>query len=150
MNFEYKTKDPYTLLKPKRHSLRCHDFMVHALPLRMCTNVVDFRVMRRLCRREWNWQWNWRCMNHIHGIYDNGPHDHGVWRLTLTVYSLETLFIGNIEISDISGCLHRNRELIVAHDGLKVACKLVWDAGEDVVSYELKIKLNSLSVIWNL
>ena len=45
-----------TLLKPKRHSLRCHVFMVHVLLLRMCTNVVDFRVMRRLCRREWNWQ----------------------------------------------------------------------------------------------
>ena len=24
--------------------------------LRMHTNVVDFRVMRGLCRREWNWQ----------------------------------------------------------------------------------------------
>ena len=41
-----------SLLKPKRHSLRCHDFVVHALLLRMHTNVVDFRVMRRLCRRE--------------------------------------------------------------------------------------------------
>ena len=62
----------YTLLKPKRHSLCCHGFVVHALLLRMHTNVVDFRVMRRLCHREWNWQWNWRCVNHIHGIYDNG------------------------------------------------------------------------------
>ena len=34
-----------TLLKPKRHSLRCHDFVVHALLLRMHTNVVDFRVI---------------------------------------------------------------------------------------------------------
>ena len=40
-----------TLLKPKRHSLRCHDFMVHALLLRICTNVVYFRVMRRLPSR---------------------------------------------------------------------------------------------------
>ena len=31
--------------------------MVHALLLRMHTNVVYFRVMRRLCRREWNWLW---------------------------------------------------------------------------------------------
>ena len=31
-------------------------FTRDALPLRMHTNVVDFRVMRRLCRREWNWQ----------------------------------------------------------------------------------------------
>ena len=23
----------------------------------------------------------------IHGIHDNGPRDHGVWRLTLTAYS---------------------------------------------------------------
>ena len=52
-----------TLLKPKRHLLRCHDVMAHALLLRMCTNVVYFRVMRRLCRREWNWLWNWRCVN---------------------------------------------------------------------------------------
>ena len=22
----------------------------------------------------------------IHGIHDNGPRDHGVWRLTLTAY----------------------------------------------------------------
>ena len=59
LNFYYN----YTLLKPKRHSLRCHDFMVHAFLLRMCTNVVYLRVMRRLCRREWNWLWNWRCVN---------------------------------------------------------------------------------------
>ena len=52
-----------TMLKPKRHSLRCHGFVVHALLLRMHTNVVDFRVMRRLCHREWNWLWNWRCVN---------------------------------------------------------------------------------------
>ena len=52
-----------TLLKSKRHSLRCHDFLVHAYLLRMCTNVVDFRVMRRLCHREWNWQRNWQSVN---------------------------------------------------------------------------------------
>ena len=54
-----------TLLKPKRHSLRCHGFMGHALLLHMCTNVVYFRVMRRLCRRKWNWL-SWTC------IHDNG------------------------------------------------------------------------------
>ena len=75
-----------TLLKPKRHSLRCHDFMVHALPLRMCTNVVDFRVMRRLCRREWNWLWNWRCVNQHSWDPWQRTRDHGVWRLTLTAY----------------------------------------------------------------
>ena len=48
-----------TLLKPKRNSLHCHGFMVHAQLLCMRTNVVYFRVMRRLCRREWNWLWNW-------------------------------------------------------------------------------------------
>ena len=52
----------YMLLKSKRHSLRCHDFLVHAYLLRMC-NVVDFRVMRRLCHREWNWQRNWQSVN---------------------------------------------------------------------------------------
>ena len=29
---------------------------------------------------------NWQSVNHIPGIHDNGPRDHGVWRLTLTVY----------------------------------------------------------------
>ena len=77
---------PNTLLKPKRHSLRCHGFVVHALLLRMNNNVVDFRVMRRLCHREWNWQGNWQSVNHIPRIYDNGPRDQGVWRLTLTAY----------------------------------------------------------------
>ena len=57
------TRLDYTLLKPKRHSLRCHGFMVHAFLLLKHTNVVDFRVMRRLCRRKWNWLWNWRCVN---------------------------------------------------------------------------------------
>ena len=28
-----------------------------------CTHVVYFRVMRRLCRREWNWLRNWRCVS---------------------------------------------------------------------------------------
>ena len=32
-------------------------------PMRMRTNVVYIRVMRRLCRREWNWLWNWLCVN---------------------------------------------------------------------------------------
>ena len=52
----------YTLLKPKRHSLRCHGFVVHALLLRMHTNVVDFRVMRRLPSRM-KLTMNWRCVN---------------------------------------------------------------------------------------
>ena len=25
----------------------------------------------------------------IHGIHDNGPRDHGVWRLTLTAYNVK-------------------------------------------------------------
>ena len=40
---------------------------------------LDFRVMRRLCHRQWNWQ----SVNHIPGIHDNGLPDHGLWRLTL-------------------------------------------------------------------
>ena len=82
----YQWTNPLTLLKPKRHSLRCHGFVVHTLLLRMHTNVVDFRVMRRLCHRQWNGQWYWQSVNHIPRIYDNGPRDHGVWRLTLTAY----------------------------------------------------------------
>ena len=50
-----------TLFKSKRHSFRCHDFLVHAYLLSMCTNVVDFNIP---------------------GIHDNGPRDHCVWRLT--------------------------------------------------------------------
>ena len=30
---------------------------------------------------------NWQSVNHIPGIHDNGPRDHGLWRLTLTAYS---------------------------------------------------------------
>ena len=48
---------------------------VHAEPLRMRTNVVDFRVMRRLYRREWNWL----CVNQHPWQRTRG---HGVWRLT--------------------------------------------------------------------
>ena len=55
--------DNNMLWKSKRHSLRCHDFLVHAYLLHMCTNVVDFRVMWRLCRHEWNWQRNWQSVN---------------------------------------------------------------------------------------
>ena len=51
-----------TLLKPKRHSLRCHDFMVHAfntaLLLRMRTNDIDYEI---------DYAWT-----SIHGIHDNG------------------------------------------------------------------------------
>ena len=51
--------------------------------MRMRTNIVYFRVMRRLYRREWNWLWNWLCMN-LHPW--QRTRDHGVWRLTLTAY----------------------------------------------------------------
>ena len=30
---------------------------------------------------------NWQSVNHIPGIHDNGPRDHGLWRLTLTAYN---------------------------------------------------------------
>ena len=73
----------YTLLKPKRHSLRCHGFMGHALLLHMHTNVVYFRVMRRLCRRKWNWLCLHLCLN-LHPWQQT--RDHGVWHLTLTAY----------------------------------------------------------------
>ena len=44
-------------------------------PMRMRTNVVYFRVMRRLYRREWNWL----CVNQHPWQRTRG---HGVWRLT--------------------------------------------------------------------
>ena len=61
-----------TLIKPKRHSLRCHALLVHV-------DYAYFRVMRRLYRREWNWL----CVN-LHPW--QRTRDHGVWRLTLTAY----------------------------------------------------------------
>ena len=48
-------------------------------PMRMRTNIVYFRVMRRLYRREWNWLWNWLCVNQHPWQQTRG---HGVWRLT--------------------------------------------------------------------
>ena len=30
---------------------------------------------------------NWQSVNHIPGIHDKGPRDHGLWRLILTAYS---------------------------------------------------------------
>ena len=53
---------------------------VNAEPLRMCTNVVYFRVMWRLYRREWNWlcvnqqtmtmdKGSWRVTSYSNGIY---------------------------------------------------------------------------------
>ena len=52
----------------------------------MHTNVVYFRVMRRLCRREWSWLWNWRCVNQHSWDPWQRTCDHSVWRLTLTAY----------------------------------------------------------------
>ena len=53
----------------------------------MCTNVVDFRVTCEDCAvlneidNEIDKAWT-----NIPRIHDNGPRDHGVWRLTLTAY----------------------------------------------------------------
>ena len=52
---------------------------VHAEPLRMRTNVVYFRVMRRLYRREWNWL----CVNQHPWQRTRGR---GEWRHTPTSY----------------------------------------------------------------
>ena len=50
-------------------------------PMRMRTNVVYFRVMRRLYRREWYWL----CMNQHPWQRTRG---HGVWRLTSIAHDL--------------------------------------------------------------
>ena len=81
-----------TLLKPKRHSLRCHGFMVHALLLHMHTNVVDFTVMRRLCRREWNWQWNWQSVNQH--SWDPWQRTTWSWRVTSDFNSVQGVTFG--------------------------------------------------------
>ena len=54
---------------------------VHAEPLRMRTDVVYFRVMRRLYRREWNWL----CVNQQTMTTDKGSrrmtsYSNSVWR----------------------------------------------------------------------
>ena len=48
-------------------------------PMRMRTNVENFRVNRRLYCREWNWLWNWLCVNQHPWQRTRGD---GVWRLT--------------------------------------------------------------------
>ena len=53
---------------------------VHAEPLRMRTNVVYFRVMRRLYHREWNWL----CVNQHPWQRTRG---HGVWRRTAIAHN---------------------------------------------------------------
>ena len=115
-----------TLLKPNRHSLRCHGFMVHALLLRMHTNVVYFRVMRRLCRREWNWLWNWRCVNRHPW---QRTRDHGVWRLTLTAYTrcaISSALIWQKEASDKSD---------ISRKRAKCVCHLHWRQWNIMMSY---------------
>ena len=59
---------------------------VHAEPLRMRTNVVkNFRVIRRLYRREWNWL----CVNQ-HPL--QRTRGRGEWRHTPTAYYKEITF----------------------------------------------------------
>ena len=91
----------YTLLKPKRHSLRCHGFVVYALLLRMHTNVVDFRVMRRLCRREWNWQWNWQSVNQ----HSWDPRQRTTWSRRVTSDFNSVLSIGTRDNYCVISCI---------------------------------------------
>ena len=72
------------LLKPKRHSAPLSCIAGSRGLMRMRTNIVYFRVMRRLYCRKWNLLWNWLCVN-LHPW--QRTHDHGVWRLTITAYS---------------------------------------------------------------
>ena len=91
---DFITASKNTLLKPKRHSLCCHDFMVHALLLRMHTNVVYFRVMRRLCRHKWNWLWNWRCVN---------QHSWDPWQRTTWSWCVTSDFNSVLSLENTSG-----------------------------------------------
>ena len=70
------------MLKPKRHSLRCHGFVVHALLLCMHNNVAN--EIDNEIDKAWT---------NIPGIHDNGPRDHDVWRLTLTAYTVHFEFV---------------------------------------------------------
>ena len=48
--------------------------------------------MQRLCHCEWNWQdRNWQRVNQHSWDPRQQTRDHGLWRLTLTAYSLEVL-----------------------------------------------------------
>ena len=59
---------------------------VHAEPLGMRTNVVDFRVIRRLYRREWIWL----CMNQQPWQRSRG---HGEWRRTSIAHSYRYIIL---------------------------------------------------------
>ena len=65
---------------------------VHAEPLRMCTNVVYFRVIRRMYRRKWNWL----CVNQHPWQRTRG---HGEWRHTSIAYYLWPFFTALLMIS---------------------------------------------------
>ena len=45
---------------------------------------------------------NWQSVNHIPGIHDNGPPDHGLWRLTLTAYWTSMVLILEWFVSNYS------------------------------------------------
>ena len=55
----------------------------------MRTNVVYFRVMWRLCHREWKWLWNWVCVSQHPW---QRTRDHGVWRLTSTAHYFKSIY----------------------------------------------------------
>ena len=61
------------LLKPKRHELRCHGFLVHAFLLRMNNNVVDFSYANSHAIAYEIDKRNLQSVNHIPGIHDHGP-----------------------------------------------------------------------------
>ena len=66
------------------HEQQCCSFQSYAKSRRLhaVSNEIDKR--------------NWQSVNHIPGIHDNGPPDHGLWRLTLTAYSMRWVLIGHV------------------------------------------------------
>ena len=74
--------------------------------LRMCTNVVYFRVMRTLCRREWNWLWNWRCVNQH--SWDPWQRTTWSWRVTSDFNSVLVNFLRPVRKPFLPGRLNNN------------------------------------------
>ena len=126
--YPLKTSPEYTLLKPKRHYLRCHDFVVHTLLLRMNNNVVDFRVMRRLCHRQWNWQakltkrephswdprqqttWSRLVTSDFNSVYSGW----GLWEMCVMAKSNQLQWVKALGMSYVVSLIHyQNQECIL-------------------------------------
>ena len=97
-------------------------------PMRMRTNVVDFRVMQRLYRRKWNWL----CVNQHPWQRTRG---HGVWRLTSIAHCQVSTGTKYLYIQLIYGLVHR--ELIN-----------IWERWRQYLIYRLGNRCMAEGLVW--